>query len=159
FRTPVDRSTTPAFAGVAITQTQRTAQVATITTATAHGFRPGDMVTILFTDNVGYWGDTVVQTVPSATTFTCAHAGGDIAAQTTPGVVALAYEAVLDNAMNTHLADISYDLVGENGHFNNFFDFWDDENALVEHFNNNGINLNANANWTGSFVFSGGNPG
>ena len=158
FRTPVNYSTNAAFAGVAITQTQRASQVATITTATAHGFRPGDMVTILFTDDSRYWGDAIVQSVPSGTTFTYAHPGADLAAQTTPGVVALAYEAVLDNGMNTHLTDISYDLVGETGHFNNFFDFWDDENATIEHFNNNAISLNANGNWTGSFVFSGGNP-
>jgi len=64
---------------------------------------------------------------------------------------------VLDNAQNTHLTDISYDLVGENGAFNNFFDLWDDENATIEHFDNQAIPLNANANWTGSFVFSAGN--
>ncbi len=158
FRTPVNYATNLSYAGVAITQTQRASQLTTITTATAHGFRPGDMVTILFTDDSRYWGDATVQSVPSATTFIYAHQGADIAAQTTPGVVALAYEAVLDNANNTHLTDISYDLVGEYGRFNNFFDFWDDENATIEHFNNNAINLNANANWTGSFVFSGGNP-
>jgi hypothetical protein len=158
FRTPMDYSGNPSYAGVAITQTQRVSHVATITTATAHGFRPGDMVTILFTDDSRYWGDAMVTSVPSATTFTYSHQGGDITAQTTPGVVALAYEAVLDNAMNTHLADISCDKVGALGHFNNFFDFWDDENALIEHFNNNAASLNRNANWTGSFVFSGGNP-
>jgi hypothetical protein len=32
--------------------------------------------------------------------------------------VALAYVAVLDNGMNTHLTDISYDRAGENGNFN-----------------------------------------
>jgi hypothetical protein len=71
--------------------------------------------------------------------------------------VALAYVAVLDNAVNTHLIDISYDKVGEGGQFNNFFDLWDDENATIDHFNNNAISLNNNANWTGSFVFSAGN--
>ncbi len=157
FRTPASLAGNPAFAGVAIVQTQRTSQVVTITTASAHGFRVGDMVTILFTDNNAYWGDATVTAVPNATTFQYAHAGGDIAAQATPGVVALAYEAVLDNAVNSHLIDISYDLVGENGAFNNFFDLWDDENATIEHFNNQAIPLNANANWTGSFVFSAGN--
>jgi hypothetical protein len=157
FRTPVSLSTNPSFAGVAITQTQKAAQVVTVTTASAHGFRVEDMVTILFTDNSSYWGDAVITAVPSATTFQYAHAGGDLAAQSTPGVVALAYVAVLDNAMNTHLIDISYDKVGEVGHFNNFFDLWDDENATIQHFNNQGISLNNGANWTGSFVFSAGN--
>ena len=158
FRSPIDYSGNSAYAGVAITAAQRASQVATITTATPHGFRPGDMVAILFTDDNRYWGDAIVQSVLSPTTFTYTHQGADIAAATTPGVIALAYEPVLDNGINTHFTDISYDLAGENGHFNNFFDFWDDENALIEHFNNNAISLNGNTNWTGSFVFSGGNP-
>ena len=159
FRTPTSLSANPAFAGVAITQTQRTSQVATITTATAHGFRTGDMVTILFTDSNAYWGDALVTAVPSSTTFQYTHSGADIAAQSTPGVVALSYVAILDNAVNTHLTDISYDKAGEGGWFNNFFDLWDDENATIDHFNNNAISLNNNANWTGSFVFSAGNQG
>ncbi len=157
FRAPVDLSTNPSFAGVAIAQTQRTSQVVTVSTGSAHGFRVGDMVTILFTDSSAYWGDAIVTAVPNATTFQYAHAGADLAAQTTPGVVALAYVAILDNAVNTNLADISYDKVGENGKFNNFFDLWDDENVTITHFNNNAISLNGNANWTGSFVFSAGN--
>ena len=159
FRSPTNLASIPAFAGVAITQTQRISQVVTITTATAHGLRPGDMVTILFTDNNAYWGDAMVTAVPNSTTFQYGHSGGDITAQTTPGVVALAYVAILDNSLNTHFADISYDRIGENGTFNNFFDFWDDENAGIDHFNNNGISLNASANWSGSFVFSAGNQG
>jgi len=159
FRSPTSLASSPAFAGTAITQTQRLSQVATITTATPHGFRPGDMVTILFTDNTVYWGDAIVTAVPSATTFQYAHSGPDNAAQTTPGVVALTYTAILDNAVNTHLTDISYDKDGENGAFNNFFDLWDDENASIDHFNNNAIPLNDSANWTGSFVFSAGNQG
>jgi len=157
FRTPVSLVGNAAFAGVAITQTQRTSQVATITTASTHGFRVGDMVTILFTDSSSYWGDAIITAVPSTTTFQYAHSGADIAVQASPGVVALAYVAVLDNAVNTHLIDISYDKVGESGQFNNFFDLWDDENATIDHFNNNAISLNNNANWTGSFVFSAGN--
>ncbi len=157
FRTPVNLSGNAAFAGVAITQTQRISQVVTITTASAHGFRVGDMVTILFTDSSSYWGDATITAVPNSTTFQYAHRGADIAAQSSPGVVALAYVAVLDNAMGTHLIDISYDKVGEAGHFNNFFDLWDDENATIDHFDNQGIALSNNANWTGSFVFSAGN--
>ena len=114
------------------------------------------MVTIMFTDSSTYWGDAVVTAVPSPTTFQFTHSGTDIAAQTTPGVVALAYDAILDNATNTHFVDLAHDGTGSLGVFNHFFDLWDDENAVIEHFNNNGVPLNANANWTGSFIFSGG---
>ena len=158
FRSPTDFSRDPAYAGVAIVRTQRASQVVTITTARPHGFRVGDMVTIMFTDNNAFWGDAFVTATPSPTTFQYAHSGADIAPQTTPGDVALAYVAVLDNGMNTHMSDISYDKVGENGSFNNFFDFWDDENATITHFIST-INLTGNANWTGSFVFSAGNQG
>jgi hypothetical protein len=159
FRSPVNLTGNPAFAGVAITQTQKTSQVVTITTASPHNFRVGDMVTILFTDSSAFWGDAIVTEVPSSTTFRYAHSGTDIAPQASPGVVALAYVAVLDSAMNTHLIDISYDKIWEKGAFNNFFDLWDDENATIDHFNNQAISLNNNANWTGSFVFSAGNQG
>ena len=158
FRTPVVSTGDPAYAGSAITSTAVASSVATITTSSAHGFRPGDMVVQLFTDDASYWGDAVVTTVPSATTYTYAHASnGVIASQTTPGVTALAYEAVLDNANSSHFIDVSEDAYyGESRHFNNFFDMWDDENAVIDHFNNNAISLNGNANWNGSFVFSGG---
>ncbi len=158
FRTPVVSTGDPAYAGSAITSTVVASSVATITTSSAHGFRPGDMVVQLYTDDASYWGDAVVTTVPSATTYTYAHtSNGVIASQTTPGVTALAYEAVLDNANSSHFIDVSEDAYyGESRRFNNFFDMWDDENAVIDHFNNNAISLNGNANWNGSFVFSGG---
>lgn len=165
FRSPMDdskRGKDPSYSGVRIVSTAATAGspgTRTITTAEPHGFRVGDMVTILFTDNNAYWGDAVVTSVPSSVTFTYVHSGGQILSAASPGVVALSYEAVLDNAENTHFADISYDVAGETGAFNDFFDMWDDEDALIEHFNNNAISLNANGNWTGSFVFSAGNQG
>jgi len=162
FRTPVNYTSNPSYAGVQIVSTSATAGspgYRTITTASAHGFRVGDMVTILFTDNSTYWGDAIVASVPTSTTFTYNHSGSTITAAASPGVVALAYEAVLDNSQGTHLGDINYDLVGNNGAFNNFFDFWDDEDALIEHFNNNAATLNGNTNWTGSYVFSAGNQG
>jgi hypothetical protein len=158
FRSPKNNSANPAYNGCAITQTSATGTTATIITATACGFRPGDMVTIQFTDDSSYWGDARVASA-SGTTFTFVkHSLSTKSSKNTPGVVALAYDAILDNAQNTHFQDILYDNGGEVGSFNNFFDFWDDENALVEHFNNNGISLTHNINWTGSFIYSGGNP-
>jgi hypothetical protein len=159
FRSPVNVTGTPAFAGVGITLTQQASQAVTITTASAHGFRIGDMVTILFTDDRSYWGDAVVTAVPSSTTFQYSRAGSNIATQATPGVVALAYVAVLDNGFGSHLIDLAYDFANEAGAFNNFFDLWDDENVTIDHFNNQAISLNDSATWTGSFLFSAGNQG
>jgi len=165
FRSPTNFSSNSAYAGVVISNTSVASGHGTTTTATPHNFRPGDIVTTLFTDNPVYWGDAVVTdcgsgTTPatctsSSTTFRYTHSG-TYASQPTPGVVALAYEAVLDDANATHFIDIQYDLGGEVGNFNNFFDLWDDENAEIDHFNNNAISLNHSATWMGSFVFSGG---
>jgi hypothetical protein len=155
FRTPVVSTGDPAYGGSMITTISTGSGAATITTSAAHGFRPGDLIVQQFTDDASFWGDAVVATVPSTTTYTYAHSGtGSV---NTPGVTALAYEAVLDNANSSHFIDVSEDAYyGESRHFNNFFDMWDDENAVIDHFNNNAISLNGNANWNGSFVFSGG---
>jgi hypothetical protein len=152
-----------AFAGVLITTTAANGSYKTITTATAHNFRPGDMVTVLFTDDVHYWGDSVVYDcgsgsspgtcTSSSTTFRVAY-GSTIASQATPGVVALAYVAVLDNANNTKFDGITLEN-GNDYQFNNVFDLWDDENTTIEKFNNNAHSLNSSATWTGSFVFAG----
>ena len=187
FRSPTNLSGNPSFNGVQITGTSASGWTSslggnqpsycranptqctrTITTATPHGFRPGDMVTVMFTDDPTYWGDAIVYDcgsgttgapcTSSSTTFRYEHNTSPIAPQTTPGVVALAYTAILDNGNKTNLTDIQYDKVGEAGAFNNFFDFWDDENAVITRFGAT-TNLNGNANWTGSFIFSAGNQG
>jgi hypothetical protein len=113
------------------------------------------MVTILFTDNSAYWGDAVVRSVPDSKTFTYFHTGRDIAPQATPGIAALAYSAILDNAENTHFIDLS----NKGGWFNNFFDMWDDENATIDHFETAAADLRHSETWSGSFVFSAGNQG
>jgi len=166
FRTSTDFSANSAYAGVAITNTQATGGFKIITTATAHHFRPGDLVTIQFIDDRSYQGDALVAdcgtsggTAPctgSSTSFRIASAS-TIASQATPGVVALAYEAILDNCSGTTFTDVHYDYGGDVGHFNNFFDFWDDEVAIITAFNNNAISLNHNANWVGAYIYSGGN--
>jgi hypothetical protein len=157
FRSPDNHSSDPAFNGSLIASTQRTGGTITIQTATPHNLRTGDRVTQMLTDLSNYWGDVPSITVSDATHYTYARPGtADIPLQTTPGVVALSYEAVLDNGQSTSLVDLDYANTYENGAFNHFFDFWDDENAQVSNFDNSAIPLNRNANWTGSFVWSGG---
>lgn len=155
FRSPVDYSGNACYAGVNITNTVTNSSISTITTNVAHTCRPGDIVTIAFTDNNAYWGDAQILTVPTSTTFTILGSG-NIASQATPGLVALSYVAVLDNGFNINFQDINYDLGGNVGHFNNFFDIWDDENCLISHFNNNSISLNASSTWSGVYIYSGG---
>jgi hypothetical protein len=150
-----DYSANHSYGGVDVVKTERSHGVVTVTTETPHQFRPGDMVTILFTDNNAYWGDAVVKAVPNSTTFTYTHSGVDIPSQVTPGVVALAYTAILDNSQNAHLVDIT----NAGGWFNNFFDMWDDENVTIDHFANASADVNHAAHWSGSFIFSAGNQG
>ncbi len=168
FRAAVAPTSDAAYAGVNVTNTVRSSGYDTITTAVAHHFRPGDWVTIQFTDDASYWGDALVTDcgsgsssaicTSSSTTFRYVHAGS-VGAQATPGVVALAYSAVLDNAMATHFYDISYSSFDASGSFNTFFDIWDDENATIDHFNNAPTHLNASATWSGSYIFSMGSHG
>ena len=147
------------FKGCDITKTERTAQVVTIaTTGCQTRFQIGDMITVMFTDNPLYWGDAIVTAVGDRT-ISYAHRGPDLAAQTTPGVVAEAFGAIYDNGNNNKFNDISYDQSNEIGHFNTFFDFQDDENAKITGFSNNGISLQATSTWSGSFVQSLGNIG
>jgi hypothetical protein len=166
FRAPLGPSTSSSYAGVNVTATQRTGGYVTITTSAAHNFRPGDLVTVLFTDNPTYWGDATVydcgsgtssgSCTSSSTTFRYSDSGGTVASQSTPGVVALEYCAVVDNAMATHFIDIFYDNFNAVGKFNNFFDMWDDEEAVIDHFSNSTTGgLNGSATWAGSYVFSG----
>lgn len=159
FRSPSDNSSDPAYAGseVASVAYSKSTHLNTITTKTPHGLRTGDMVTILFTDPTQFWGDVPSLTVVDAKTFTYYRdIRVDWAAQQTPGIVALAYEPVLDNASGTNFLRVKGAIAWQIGRFNNWFDFWDDERCLVEGFDNAAIPLNANVNWTGSFFFSGG---
>ena len=157
FRRTDDGKADPAFNGSRIRSTLRKDGLVTIETATPHNLRSGDMVSQMLTDSVNYWGDVPFITVTDSTHYSYTRAATpNLPPQTTPGVVALATVAVLDNAMSTRFVDIQLEKSGEKSKFNHFFDFWDDENAVVEQFNNNGIPLNQSENWTGSFIWSGG---
>jgi hypothetical protein len=156
-----------AYAGVNITNTAGNGTYRLITTSTAHNFRQGDLVTIMFTDNNAFWGDAVIYDCAttisgsftgctnSSTTFRYS-AGMSITSAATPGVVALAYTAILDNGFSTEMNNIWLDINGGAGEFNNVFDIWDDENATISHYNNQGAGINASGTWTASHVFSGG---
>ena len=155
FQSPTDFSGVPEYRGSLITSTSRASSVATINTSAAHGFRVGDPITLLFTDDSSYWGNiTSVLSVPTATSFTYSNAAGDAGSQTTPGVVALSYYCVRDNGDGTFWRDISLFEGGNGGAFNGVFDLWDNESCTIDNFNNNGIPLNINVNWTPAFVHS-----
>lgn len=158
-RSTIPNASDPAYIGSAITSTTVTASVATVTTAAPHGFRVGDWVTIMFTDDSSYWGDTLVTSVPTTTSFTFAARFTNITLQNTPGVVALDYVGIRDDANSTLFDHVSYDSEWDGGftvyHFNHFFDLWDDENLTISHFNNP-IPLGSSPNWSGSAIYSGG---
>jgi hypothetical protein len=157
FRRTDDQKADPAFSGSRINSTRREDGVVTIETARPHNLHTGDMVSQMLTDSVNYWGDVPFITVIDSTHYTYTRANTpDIPQQRTPGVVALAAVAVLDNGLSTRIVDIQMEKSDQHGRFSHFFDFWDDENAVIEKFTNNGIPLNQSDNWTGSFVWSGG---
>jgi len=165
FRASTNYSSSNAYTGSPISNTLRAAgspATYTITTGTtAHNLRPGDMVTIGMTDSNAYWGDSIVGTVPSTTTFTYQKAGVKMAlpSQNTPGGVILSYDAILDDANGTRFTDITYDPYGP-GYFVNFFDIWDDEAAVIDHFSGGGsTTLMSDAYSVGSFIYAACNQG
>lgn len=75
--------------GRAVSNVQKTAGLATITTGTAHNFNPGDWVTV-WVNNTNFDGDWVILDCPSATTFRYVAIGSDVASTViTSGAVAI----------------------------------------------------------------------
>lgn len=81
----------------AVSNKELTANVATITTTTDHGFEAGDLVTITGVDDT-FDGTYTILDVPSATTFTYAKSATNVATSTATGtaVVAAGPRAVVD---------------------------------------------------------------
>jgi hypothetical protein len=157
FRAPINHSSNPSYNGVLISRYSRISGLTTVNTATPHGFVTGDFVTILWTDHVNLWGDVPYITVTSPTQFTYLRPGAvDVPLYTGPGVVALAYDAILDNAQGTSFVDIKGTEVGSYGAFANFFDFWDDEAASVVRYDNGAVPMIRSNLWVGANFFSGG---
>ena len=70
-----------------ISNIERTSNVVTITTTTAHGYSVSDSVTVGAITNTGINGTFTVASVPSTTTFTYAQVGADIASVADSGRV------------------------------------------------------------------------
>jgi hypothetical protein len=70
-----------------IAEVSRASNVVTITTTAAHGFTPGQRVTVAATTNTSLNGTFTITSVPSTTTFTYAQAGVDIGAVADTGSV------------------------------------------------------------------------
>jgi Putative phage tail protein len=58
----------------------RTSEVVTVTTASAHGFATGDLVTLAVTTDLSMNGDFIITSVSSSTTFTYANGGPNASA-------------------------------------------------------------------------------
>jgi hypothetical protein len=161
FRSPsASISNDAAFTGSRIKSIQydTASHLNTITTESPHNLRTGDFVSIMFTDEPSFWGDVPSITVTGPTTFTYYrdYRAGNIARMVSPGLVALQYCALVDNGTGARLVDLHISPSYENGHFNNGLDFWDDENASVINWTNNGIGLTGGMNWVGDMFYSGG---
>ena len=68
---------TVSITALSTTHRARATNVATITTASAHGFAVGDNVKVSSMGDATYDGNTVVVSVPTTTTFTYSNAGAD----------------------------------------------------------------------------------
>jgi hypothetical protein len=146
--------------GCQITNTQRQANVVTITTAGACStIQNGDIVNINFTDNTAYWGNHGPVTV-SGSSITYSQTAGNLAAVATPGTIAIENAAVEDNALPGTMEDIKSSS-GGGGNFNQFFVMDDDQAATIRGFDADGSEgLTCTANHCGSFVYAwGGSSG
>lgn len=70
---------------VATSSRSRTTNVATITTATAHGFAPGMIVGITGLSDTTFNGSQKILTTPTSTTFTYANTGSNVGTTTDTG--------------------------------------------------------------------------
>jgi len=74
-----------------ITNVVRTTNIVTITTSAAHGYSVGDALTVTATSSTGVNGATIVETVPTTTTFTYTKAGTNIVTTADTGTVTFLY--------------------------------------------------------------------
>jgi hypothetical protein len=141
--------------GCQITNTQRLANVVTITVSSGCStMQTGDLVNINFTDNTAYWGSHGPVTV-SGTSVTYSQTGANLTAAATPGTIAIQNAAVEDNALPGTMEDIKYTTAG-GGKFNQFFVIDNDQAATIRNFDNGAEPLLCTANHCGSFVYSAG---
>jgi hypothetical protein len=152
-------------AGCSVTQTQRESGSNTVTYTGSCSYKVGDLIRVDYTDNPAYWGDHFVSAVTSSS-VSWLQGSSTIAAQTTPGTIALANDAVIDNGFPTQWQNLRYAQTPSSScvnpvsantcSFNAFFDFWDDESAVIDGFNNDGYGLMCATTYCGSFIYSGG---
>jgi hypothetical protein len=140
--------------GCLILNTQRQANVVTITTVSACStIQTGDRVNINFTDNPAYWGNHGPVTV-SGTSITYAQTAGNLASVASPGTIAIENAAVEDNSMPGTLEDIK-SSAGGGGTFNQFFVMDDDEAATIRNFDADGSQgITCTVNHCGSYVYA-----
>jgi hypothetical protein len=140
--------------GCLILNTQRQANVVTITTVSACStIQTGDRVNINFTDNPAYWGNHGPVTV-SGTSITYSQTAGNLASVASPGTIAIENAAVEDNSMPGTMEDIKSSS-GGGGSFNQFFVMDDDEAATIRNFDADGTQgLTCTANHCGSYVYA-----
>lgn len=95
------------YNSVNITNTELTANVATITTSTAHGFSPGDEVLIAGATDTDYNGYRTIVATPSGTTFTFALVATNKAPAASAGTAATITEETYPHSVLTESPAIS----------------------------------------------------
>ena len=73
------------FTSAVITDVARSGNISTITTSGAHNLQPDVNVQVLVPDDTTYNENTLVLTIPTATTFTIANTGDNESEKTVPG--------------------------------------------------------------------------
>lgn len=138
--------------GVAITTQDRTSNVVTTTTASAHPFVAGDWVVITDNRNPSLGGLQQIISAPDNTHFTYAQTGTDIPSASTNGFVALEAAAIEVNAQHTVLDGITLASNGSN-RFHEFIVADNDQAFQVNALDADGNGTRCDSTFCGSMIY------
>ena len=94
-----------------VTNKALTSNVATLTTSTAHNFKPGDSVTVTGVD-VAFDGTFTILATPTATTFTYAKTSTDVSSTADTGTATVAAGPREVTALDDNTPDQDYNVPG-----------------------------------------------
>ena len=98
------------FTSAVVTKVARSSNISTITTSGAHNLQPDVNVQVLVPDDTTYNENTLVLTIPTATTFTIANTGDNESEKTVPGTTRTIVTSADGNAQGA-VTEVRYGIL------------------------------------------------
>ena len=98
------------FTSAVVTKVARSSNISTITTSGAHNLQPDVNVQVLVPDDTTYNENTLVLTIPTATTFTIANTGDNESEKTVPGTARTIVTSADGNAQGA-VTEVRYGIL------------------------------------------------